>query len=79
MQKSVETRINDIIATIIYCSESDVQPDKHLYYDLLADSLMITDIILALEVEFNLQMSDAELANVNYVRDLYQLIAMHMR
>lgn len=75
MKENIEIRVNDIVSSIIQCSPSEIQPEKHLYSDLLADSLMITDIILALEVEFNLQTNDSDLANVNYVCDLYRMIA----
>lgn len=74
MKENIETRINHLVATIIHCPVSEIQPEKHLYYDLLADSLMITDIILALEVEFSLQTNDADLAQINTVGDLYNMI-----
>ncbi|MFT8209929.1 MAG: acyl carrier protein [Symbiopectobacterium sp.] len=74
MNQQVEERINNVVSSIINCPPVDVQPEKHLYYDLLADSLMMIDLMLMLEQEFHINVKDEDLDNVNYVLDLYRLI-----
>ncbi|MCW2477111.1 MULTISPECIES: phosphopantetheine-binding protein [unclassified Symbiopectobacterium] len=74
MNKDVEDRINNVVSSIINCSSVDVLPEKHLYYDLLADSLMMMDLMLVLEQEFTINIKDDVLDDVNYVKDLYRLI-----
>lgn len=74
MNQNVEERINHVVSSIINCSSADVSPEKHLYYDLLADSLMMMDLMLVLEQEFALNINDDALDDVNYVKDLYRLI-----
>lgn len=74
MNQQIEERINNVVSSIINCPSADVRPEKHLYYDLLADSLMMMDLMLVLEQEFFINVKDDDFADVNYVRDLYHLI-----
>lgn len=74
MKQNVEERINNVVSSIINCSSAEVLPEKHLYYDLLADSLMMIDLMLVLEQEFVFKIKDDALDDVNYVKDLYRLI-----
>ncbi len=74
MNEQIKIQINSIISSIVNCPHAEVQADKHLFLDLLADSLMLTDIVFTLEHEFNIHIQEASLADVNYVCDLYQVV-----
>ncbi len=74
MNQQIEERINSAISSIINCPPVDVLPEKHLYYDLLADSLMMIDLFLLIEQEFRISVKDDAFEGINYVKDLYRLI-----
>lgn len=77
MNLQTEERINHIISTIVNCPQSEVLSDKHFYLDLLADSLMMIDLMLMLEQEFAININDDALNELNIVSDLYQVIDEH--
>ena len=74
MNLQIEERINSAVSSIINCPSVEVLPEKHLYYDLLVDSLMMIDLLLLLEQEFRINVKDDAFEGINYVNDLYQLI-----
>ncbi|CNF37925.1 phosphopantetheine-binding protein [Yersinia kristensenii] len=74
MTEQIEYRINSVISSIINCPLAEIQADKHLFFELFADSLMLTDIVFTLENEFKLHIQEASLVEVNYVRDLYRIV-----
>lgn len=39
--------LNGFVTSTLNCSVDDVLPHKHLYYDLLADSLTLLDLTFA--------------------------------
>ncbi|MCE0489025.1 acyl carrier protein [Pantoea sp. Mb-10] len=45
-----------------------------LIYDLYMDSMMFTEMVIALEQAFAIEISDAETQNLFLVRDVYRLV-----
>lgn len=66
--------INDIIVSTLGCRLDDIRPDKHLCYDLLADSMALIDIMLNVETAFGFDFDEKSLSNIEYVRDLHQFV-----
>lgn len=76
--KTIQNAVNGIVAFTLNCPEADVSPDKHLCYDLLADSLALLDIIIAIEGRFRFDFKSSYLNNISYVKDLYQVVDEHL-
>ncbi|MFU9136518.1 phosphopantetheine-binding protein [Erwinia tasmaniensis] len=72
--KQLIQTINDVVATTLNRPLSDILPDKHLCYDLLADSLALLDLVLALEDKFKIEYKEEYLAETDHVRDLYRVV-----
>lgn len=77
--KQLIRKINDVVATTLNHPLSDILPDKHLCYDLLADSLALLDLVLALEDKFEIEYKEEYLADTEHVRDLYRIVNKLLR
>lgn len=69
--------ITQIISRELMVDELDVVPDAILIDDLGADSLALVDLAMALEDEFDIQISDDELEDIKTVNDIYNYINSH--
>ena len=65
-----EHRVKEIIAEQIGVSEEEVQLNYTFSEDLGADSLDLLELILAVEEEFEIEISDEEAEKLNTVKDL---------
>jgi len=52
----------------------NVHPEMSLREDLDFDSLASVELVLNLEDEFNMSLTDSEVANIKTVGDIYELI-----
>jgi acyl carrier protein len=68
-QADPETRLKKIIAEQLGVSEDEVVPEASFIDDLNADSLEMVDLIISLEEEFNIQVSDEDAEKIKTVRD----------
>ena len=70
---STEKKVKDIIA-----DQLEVAVDKltmeTTFEDIDADSLDIVELVMALEEEFDLEISDQEIENINTVGDVVKYI-----
>jgi acyl carrier protein len=51
-----------------------VKPDDHLVADLGVESIDILNLVRIIEEKFQLTVSDAEISNLQTVRDLHALV-----
>ena len=68
-QADPEARLKKIIADQLGVSEEEVVPEASFIDDLNADSLEMVDLIISLEEEFNIQVSDEDAEKIKTVRD----------
>jgi acyl carrier protein len=68
-QADPEARLKKIIAEQLGVSEEEVVPEASFIDDLNADSLEMVDLIISLEEEFNIQVSDEDAEKIKSVRD----------
>jgi acyl carrier protein len=64
--------IEKIIANRCDCDLSEVTDEKHIVDDLNADSLSVVEIVMDLEAEFDIQITDEEaeeLLTVKQIKD----------
>ena len=77
MAMSAEDRLKKIIAKELSVSEDEVTPDASFIDDLNADSLDLVELIMALEEEFNVKISDEEADRIKTVRDAMDYLQEH--
>lgn len=71
---SVEEKIRKIICEQLEVSEEDVVPEASFVDDLGADSLDQVELIMALEEEFDISISDEEAEKIITVRNAIEYI-----
>jgi acyl carrier protein len=77
MAMSAEDRLKKIIAKELSVSEEEVTPEASFIEDLNADSLDLVELIMALEEEFNVKISDEEADRIKTVRDAMDYLQEH--
>jgi acyl carrier protein len=77
MSASAEERLKKIIAKELSVDEADVVPDASFIDDLNADSLDLVELIMALEEEFSIKISDEEADKIKTVRDAMEYVQEH--
>ena len=76
---TIQDKARAFIATKLNVNESEVTPEKHLFNDLGADSLDVVELLMILEREFNVKISENDTANVKTVGDLYDMIEKYTK
>lgn len=69
-----ETRLRKIIADQLGVTEDEVVPEASFIDDLNADSLEMVDLIISLEEEFNIQVSDEDAEKIKTVKDAIEFL-----
>ncbi|HED23604.1 MAG TPA: acyl carrier protein [Firmicutes bacterium] len=70
---SVETKVKEIIAEQLEVAVDKLSIDT-TFEDIDADSLDIVELVMALEEEFDLEISDQEIENIKTVGDVVKYI-----
>ena len=78
MEKSVERRVIEIIVEQLGVSEDEVTMEASFIDDLGADSLDLVELIMALEEEFSLEISDEDAEKIQTVQDVVNYINEHV-
>jgi len=72
-ENTVSQRLNKVIAEKTKMDVSDIRPELN-FEDSGLDSFARIELILMIEQEFGIELSDSESANVNTVADITGLI-----
>ena len=78
MEKTVERRVIEIIVEQLGVGEDEVAVEASFIEDLGADSLDLVELIMALEEEFGLEISDEEAEKIQTVQDVINYINEHI-
>ena len=78
MEKSVEKRVLEIIVEQLGVSEEEVTMEASFIDDLGADSLDLVELIMAMEEEFSLEISDEDAEKIQTVQDVVNYITEHV-
>jgi acyl carrier protein len=75
---SIQERLQKIIVDQLGVDEDEVVPNASFVEDLNADSLDLVELIMSLEEEFQLQISDEDAEKITTVRDAEEYIEEHL-
>lgn len=78
MALSAEERLKKIIAEQLSVPEEEITPDASFIEDLNADSLDLVELIMSLEEEFGVKISDEDAEKIRTVRDAIDYLHEHM-
>jgi acyl carrier protein len=74
---SIEVRVKEIIVEQLGVNESEVIPGAKFIDDLGADSLDLVELVMALEEEYNMEISDEDAEKIQTVGDAIEYIKAH--
>ena len=77
MAQTAEDRLKKIIADQLSVNEDDVVPEASFIDDLNADSLDLVELIMSLEEEFGVKISDDDAAKIQTVQDAMDYLQEH--
>jgi acyl carrier protein len=72
---SVEEKVKKIIMDQLSVSADEVKPEASFIEDLGADSLDLTELIMAMEEEFKLEIDDEDAQKILKVQDAISYVA----
>jgi acyl carrier protein len=76
---TIHERLKKIIVDQLGVDESEVAPSASFVEDLNADSLDLVELIMSLEEEFQLQISDEDAEKITTVQEAEDYIEEHLR
>ena len=77
MAASVQGRVKEIVCEQLGVSAEEVTPEASFIEDLGADSLDIVELVMALEEEYEMEISDGDAEKIKTVQDVITYIEAH--
>ncbi len=77
MALSIQARVKEIVCEQLGVSEDEVTPEASFLEDLGADSLDIVELVMALEEEYQLEISDEDAEKIKTVQDIVSYVEGH--
>jgi acyl carrier protein len=74
---SIEDKVKKIIAEKLSVDMAEVVPDASFVDDLGADSLDLVELIMSMEEEFDVEISDEDAEKITTVKDAFDYVANH--
>ncbi len=77
MAQDIATKVREKISEQLGVATDEVTPEASFIEDLGADSLDIVELVMALEEEFNIEISDEDAEKIRTVKDVVSYIEAH--
>jgi acyl carrier protein len=77
MADNIEDKVREKIAEQLGVAADEVKSESSFIEDLGADSLDIVELVMALEEEFNIEISDEDAEKIRTVKDVVGYIQAH--
>ena len=77
-QEKLYERLKKIVVDQLGVDEADVKPEASFVDDLNADSLDLVELIMSLEEEFGMEISDEDAEKIKTVGDAQEYIEEHV-
>ena len=74
---ALDTRVSELIVEQLGVSMEEIRPEASFIDDLGADSLDIVELVMALEEEYDMEISDEEAEKIRTVQDVVNYIESH--
>lgn len=75
--EEIVAKVKDLIADSLNVKRDQILPGSSFIDDLQADSLDIVELVMALEKEFNIEISDDDAEKIVTVQDAIDYICEH--
>lgn len=69
-----EEKVRTIMLDVLDVNPEELLPNAHILEDLGADSLDVVELIMALEDEFGLEISEEDAERIGTVKEVYEYI-----
>jgi len=76
--KQIDEKVRKIIVEQLDISEEDILPESSFKDDLGADSLELLDLVMKMEEEFDIQISDEDAEEIISVQDAIERIEKNL-
>ncbi len=76
---SVEEKVKHIIVEQLGVDEEEVKPEASFVDDLGADSLDVVELVMALEEEFGMEISDEDAEKLRTVKEAIEYIEQNVK
>jgi acyl carrier protein len=76
-RSAVEAKVREIICEQLEVSDEEVTLDASFVEDLGADSLDLVELVMALEEEYDTEISDEDAEKIKTVQDIVDYIERH--
>ncbi|MDR2614925.1 MAG: acyl carrier protein [Candidatus Accumulibacter sp.] len=77
--ENIKQRVRKIVAEKLDVNEADVKDESSFTADLGADSLSVVELVMALEEEFECEISDDEAEKITSVQQAIDYIVSHKK